>query len=151
MKRKRVIAYVTRERDDGRELLVFDHRDHPKAGTQVPAGRLDPGEDLEAGLLREVREETGLENLRVVRRFGIVHPASHGQRYENHAFELEVEEETPDAWEHAVTGKGDDEGLVFLYRWVPLEPPPLLWGAPDAVIASLTGTPRSFSATSAAE
>ncbi len=30
--RKRVVVYV--EREDG--LLVFDHRDHPEAGTQVP-------------------------------------------------------------------------------------------------------------------
>jgi 8-oxo-dGTP pyrophosphatase MutT (NUDIX family) len=35
-----------------KELLVFDHRDHPNAGTQVPAGRIDPGETLEQCLLR---------------------------------------------------------------------------------------------------
>ena len=46
----RVLAYVTRERDGRKELLVFDHRDQPDAGTQVPAGRLEPGEDVEAGL-----------------------------------------------------------------------------------------------------
>ena len=51
----RVVAYVTRERDGRRELLVFDHRDHPDAGTQVPAGRLEAGEDLEAGLARAAR------------------------------------------------------------------------------------------------
>jgi ADP-ribose pyrophosphatase YjhB (NUDIX family) len=46
----RVVAYVTR----GDELLVFEHRDHPEEGTQVPAGRLDPGEALEEGLAREL-------------------------------------------------------------------------------------------------
>jgi 8-oxo-dGTP diphosphatase len=56
----RVLAYVTREREGHRELLVFDHRDYPDAGTQVPAGRLESGEDLEAGLRRELEEEAGL-------------------------------------------------------------------------------------------
>ena len=41
--RRRVLAYVTRERDGRRELLVFDQEADPGAGTQVPAGRLDPG------------------------------------------------------------------------------------------------------------
>ncbi|MFG2923052.1 NUDIX domain-containing protein [Streptomyces sp. NPDC048305] len=44
----------------GRELLVFDHRDHPEAGTQVPAGGVDPGELLTHAVQREVREETGV-------------------------------------------------------------------------------------------
>jgi hypothetical protein len=38
--RKRVVVYV--ERDDG--LLVFDHRAHPEAGAQVPAGGVPPAE-----------------------------------------------------------------------------------------------------------
>jgi ADP-ribose pyrophosphatase YjhB (NUDIX family) len=58
-----VIAYVTRERDGRRELLVFDNRDHPEAGTQVPAGCLDRGETLEEGLLRELHEEAGLDEV----------------------------------------------------------------------------------------
>ena len=36
-----MLAYVTRERDGRKDLLVFDHRDQPDAGTQVPAGRLE--------------------------------------------------------------------------------------------------------------
>ncbi len=51
--RKRVVGYVTR----GRELLVFEH-----AGlTQVPAGRVDHDETLEEGLVREIKEETGVD------------------------------------------------------------------------------------------
>lgn len=134
----RVLAYVTRERDGRRELLVFDHRDDPDAGTQVPAGRLEPGEELEAGLLRELEEESGLADARVVRKFGTfaLHELPHGRRYTNHAFELEAPG-VPDAWEHVVAGAGDDAGLVFRYRWVPLAPPPELWGGADPVLARL--------------
>ena len=67
--RQRVVAYVTRERDGVKELLVFDHRDHPKAGTQVPAGRIDPGESLEECLHRELDEEAGLRGT-IVRELG---------------------------------------------------------------------------------
>jgi hypothetical protein len=52
--RQRVLAYVTRQRDGAKELLVFDHQDDPDAGTQVPAGRLDPGETLAQCLVREL-------------------------------------------------------------------------------------------------
>jgi 8-oxo-dGTP pyrophosphatase MutT (NUDIX family) len=63
----RVVAYVTR----GDQLLVFEHRDLPEAGTQVPAGRLDLGELLEEGLARELVEEVGIE-AQVVRKLGTV-------------------------------------------------------------------------------
>jgi 8-oxo-dGTP pyrophosphatase MutT (NUDIX family) len=134
----RALAYVTRERDGRKELLVFDHRDHPSAGTQVPAGRLEPHEELEAALLRELEEESGLANARVLRTIGTFAPNElpHGRRYTNHAFELEAPD-APDSWEHVVAGGGDDAGLVFLYRWVPLVPPPELWGGSDPVLSRL--------------
>jgi ADP-ribose pyrophosphatase YjhB (NUDIX family) len=134
----RVLAYVTRERDGRKELLVFDHRDQPGAGTQVPAGRLEPDEDVETGLLRELEEEAGLANVRVLRKFGTFapHELPHGRRYTNHAFEVEAPD-ARDAWEHVVSGKGDDAGLVFLYRWVPLEPTPELWAGSDPVLGRL--------------
>jgi ADP-ribose pyrophosphatase YjhB (NUDIX family) len=135
----RVLGYVTRERDGRKQLLVFDHRDHPAAGTQVPAGRLEPGEELEAGLLRELEEESGLARARVVRTLGRFARGElpHGRAYTNHAFEVEASD-APDAWEHVVAGDGDDAGLVFLYRWVPLAPAPELWGGSDPVLARLS-------------
>jgi len=134
----RVLAYVTREREGRRELLVFDHRDHPEAGTQVPAGRLEPDEDLEAGLLRELEEEAGLANARIVRKFATFGPRElpHGRAYTNHAYELEAPG-ARDEWEHTVVGDGDDAGLVFRYRWVPLDPEPTLWGTSDPVLEPL--------------
>ena len=39
---RKAIAYVTRQGPAGiRELLVFEHRDYPEAGTEVPAGTVD--------------------------------------------------------------------------------------------------------------
>ncbi len=132
--RKRALAYVTREREGAKELLVFDHRDHPGAGTQVPAGRVDPGETLEQCLARELDEEAGLTG-HIVRE--LERPAWPA-KYENHAFEVRAAGcEPPDSWEHVVHGKGDDAGLVFLYRWEPVRPDLMLFNRLDPILEQL--------------
>jgi len=130
--RQRVLAYVTRERDGVKELLVFDQEDS-HAGTQVPAGRLDPGESLEQGLLRELDEEAGIGRATIVRKL-----ASWNTRYENHAFEVHTEAaETADTWDHVVHGDGDDAGLVFRYRWEPVRRDLRLFNRVDPILESL--------------
>jgi 8-oxo-dGTP pyrophosphatase MutT (NUDIX family) len=120
--RLRVVAYVVRA---GRELLVFNQRGD--ANVQVPAGRLDPDETLERGLARELDEEVGIRG-RIVRELGhVTRRQGDGRVYESHYFELETDERR-DAWEHLVHGDGDDAGLVFVCRFVPLDPPPQLAG-----------------------
>ena len=53
---RRAVAYVVR---DG-ALLVFDHRDAADAGTQIPAGTVEEGEDPAAAVVRDVLEECGV-------------------------------------------------------------------------------------------
>jgi 8-oxo-dGTP pyrophosphatase MutT (NUDIX family) len=118
-----VVAYVTR----GSELLVFDQQGDLEAGTQVPAGRLDPGESLAEGLARELDEEVGIR-ARVLRELAHVTRRQGDRRvYESHYFQLETDDPR-DAWEHVVRGDGDDAGLLFLCRFVPLDPLPALAG-----------------------
>jgi ADP-ribose pyrophosphatase YjhB (NUDIX family) len=136
LKRRRVVAYVTRVRDGQTELLVFEDRKHPHTGTQVPAGRLEPDEELEAGLLREIAEETGLEDVRIVRELGGFEN-HYPRRYENHGFQLVVESHAPDEWEHVVHGQGDDAGLVFRFRWVPIGSGLHLFGRPHPLLERL--------------
>jgi 8-oxo-dGTP pyrophosphatase MutT (NUDIX family) len=133
--RQRVLAYVTRERDGRTELLVFDVPTHPHAGTQVPAGRIDPGETLEECLRRELHEESGLTAVRIVRELGRpVKP----KRYENHAFEVRIDgKDPPDEWDHEVHGTGDDAGLVFSYRWEPVRRELKLFNRVDALLEEL--------------
>jgi 8-oxo-dGTP diphosphatase len=132
--RQRVLAYVTRERNGVKELLVFDDDDHPRTGTQLPAGRLDPGETLEEGLLRELHEEAGIERARVVRE--LARPAWPA-KYENHAFEVRIEAEAADTWDHVVLGDGDDAGLVFRYRWEQVRPDLKLFNRADPNLVAL--------------
>jgi ADP-ribose pyrophosphatase YjhB (NUDIX family) len=127
--RRRVVGYVTR----GRELLVFEHG----GLLQVPAGRIDHDETLEKGLLREIEEETGVTELRIV---GELADADEVDRlygvlaHRSWAFHAVADQEGPDAWDHHVTGTGMDAGMVFPCRWVPLEDRPLLWGKPDPLV-----------------
>jgi len=60
---QKVTAFITRTGLDGPELLLFRH---PTAGIQLPAGTVEWGETVESALLREVREETGLIEVRLV-------------------------------------------------------------------------------------
>jgi 8-oxo-dGTP pyrophosphatase MutT (NUDIX family) len=105
-------------------------------GVQVPAGRLDPHEGLEEGLARELAEETGLSQVRVLRElpgFEEHYPS----RYENHGFHVVLEGDAPDRWEHVVRGDGDDAGLVFRFRWVPVDAELHLFGRPHPLLRSL--------------
>ncbi|MFI0485611.1 NUDIX domain-containing protein [Actinomadura sp. 9N215] len=119
--RKRVAAYVIRDRPVP-ELLVFDHVGMPEAGTQIPAGGVRSGEGLEAAVLREVEEETGLRTATVVRQVMVEdkpHPQTRHPRRTTF-FHLRVPPYTVDAWSHTVRGEGGDAGLMFACRFVPL-------------------------------
>ena len=46
---------------DGKVLLASRPADKPPAGWEFPGGKLEPGEDLFAAAVRELREELALE------------------------------------------------------------------------------------------
>ena len=134
--RERVVAYVTREGLGRLELLTIEHWDMPEAGIQVPAGRVDRAESLEQGVKREVAEETGLEDVRVVAKLPDFE-ADYESPHVSHAFHLVAEAETPGTWEHEVHGEGSDAGLVYICRWVPLTRDLRLWNGRDPMLRYL--------------
>jgi 8-oxo-dGTP pyrophosphatase MutT (NUDIX family) len=103
---------------------------------QVPAGRLEHGESLEQGLLRELDEETGLTAVRIVRELPDFE-AVYENFCENHAFHLVAEEEMPERWRHEVHGNGTDTGLIHLCTWRPLMPGLRLWNEGDPMLKHL--------------
>lgn len=116
MKHK-VLAYITRERQNALELLVFEHRDFPDAGLQIPAGTVEEGEAVEAALWREVLEESGLKAGQLQLMQKLAEYTGEKFRTIRHVFHLAALDNLPDAWTHRVTGVGGDKHLVFVYRW----------------------------------
>jgi ADP-ribose pyrophosphatase YjhB (NUDIX family) len=120
--RVRVAVYVTRDSGNGLEVLVFDHRDFPEAGTQVPAGGVDAGENLETAALREVAEETGVEDIVLTGSLGIQqrpHPDTGQPRVT--IFYHATTSDTGGKWEHTVSAGDSDSGMVFTCFYLPIE------------------------------
>lgn len=119
-------ACVVRQAKRGPELLVFRH---PLAGVQIPKGSVDPGEDHEDAALRELEEESGITDARVLRNVGRheievgTGPTESGplQLQIWHTFLVTSDADLPDTWSHHVTGSEVEEGLVFDYFWLPVE------------------------------
>jgi ADP-ribose pyrophosphatase YjhB (NUDIX family) len=126
---RKAYAYISREADHASAVLVFRHRDAPEAGIQVPRGTVDSGEDPAATVVREVCEECGLCEARLIgllARDVEAQPDDPTQNWERFFFHL-VAPNAPDEWEHTVTGAGEDNGLVFTFFWLPRERLGDLW------------------------
>jgi 8-oxo-dGTP pyrophosphatase MutT (NUDIX family) len=118
----KVMAYITREGRKGKEVLVFRHEHHSEAGLQVPGGTVDEGETPQTALHREILEETGLSCLKLVGPLTRVLSYSDSRRewQERHVFHLEARSDLPSAWRHIVRCDGEDDGLHFLFSWIPV-------------------------------
>lgn len=142
--RQRVACYVTRTTVAGEELLVFDHRDEEPdnpSGTQIPAGGMLRFEAIVDAAAREVEEETGIADTTYVRQVGFVElglddPGGPSMTTYVH---VTTPLDGPDAWDHTVSGDGEDGGMVFLCRWAPLPLRFELAGGQGQFLDALTG------------
>ena len=58
--KRKVLAYITRGQEKDLEILVFEQKDKPNAGWQVPGGTIESDELIIDALYREIEEETGI-------------------------------------------------------------------------------------------
>ena len=119
---EKVVAYITHRR----RLLVFAHRDFPDAGIQVPAGTVEPGEAGEVAVLREAREESGLDDLALVRYLGEqwldMTPDARDEVAHRRFYHLRCLSGPPEAWlavEEHPSG-GETEPIYFACYWASL-------------------------------
>ena len=69
-----VLAWVTLEgeRDKlghgGKVVFV----EHPERGWEIPGGHLEPGETPEQALLRELKEETSIKNVELMKELDVI-------------------------------------------------------------------------------
>jgi 8-oxo-dGTP pyrophosphatase MutT (NUDIX family) len=116
---ERVGAFIIRKNQAGHELLLFRHPDYKEASIQIPGGGLEDGESIEEALYREIHEESGLKDLRIIRKLGESRRCWLDTNVEScrHYFLLEITIDVPDRWDHIVHGNGLDAGLCFSYFW----------------------------------
>ncbi|MBY0597874.1 NUDIX hydrolase [Bacillus bingmayongensis] len=128
--KKKVYAYITREKEGVTQLLVFTHRDMPEAGIQVPGGTVDEGEKLEPAVLREVLQESGIRHLCIERFIDdyIIYVKEKQEYQKRHFFHISLLTDVKDMWEHIVSAGEEDEGLTFCYEWVDIAKCPVLAG-----------------------
>lgn len=63
----KVTAFITGKNHRKDQLLLISH---PHAGIQIPAGTVENGESVFDAVLREVFEETGIQNAQIIREIG---------------------------------------------------------------------------------
>ena len=117
----RAIGLILRERFGVRELLVHSFAADPILPWRFPGGGIESSDQsIESGLFREIKEESGLENLKIVRKLGVQRyfKTYSGRFVERHDFLLITTNDCPDSWEHTVRGAGYDAGEVFIFRWI---------------------------------
>lgn len=90
-------------------------------GLQVPGGTQEPLETLEDCLLREIREEAALTNVRLVQYLGQTrYFFEKKQRYvTRHYYHLTISE-CADIFTHIVQSQDEDNGWIYHYHWLDL-------------------------------
>ncbi|MFL0505806.1 NUDIX domain-containing protein [Ureibacillus sp. 179-F W5.1 NHS] len=117
MEIKKAYGYVIRMKEGAPQVLVFQHI-NLEAGIQIPKGTVNANETPLEGVIREMKEETGLTEFVVDRMVaedfwenddGVIH-----HRY----FYKILVEDAPDEWDYQPTGGGTEEGLTFHFFWI---------------------------------
>lgn len=120
-KKTSVMGFILREKETNNyELLSLSSQSIPNAFLRVPGGGVEKYENLVDALFREIREESGLTDLTLIRKIGIhYYYKPYIKRFvERHDFLLLASPDTADSWKHLVTGVDKDRGIIFEYRWL---------------------------------
>lgn len=112
----KVCPVILRQQGDSWQILAFRH---PNAGTQLIKGTLEAGEQPEVGVLRELAEESGIDQARVVEKIGEL--ASHETEQHWHLFLCQPVGALQEEWSFFTTDGG---GHIFQFFWHRLDEAP---------------------------
>jgi 8-oxo-dGTP pyrophosphatase MutT (NUDIX family) len=115
---KKAYGYVTRVRDEKTQVLVFRHKDIPEAGIQIPKGTVKEDEDTYNAVIREIKEETGIQSFEVNNLISEDYWENDDGAIHNRYFYKIICNEFADEWEHNPTGGGEEKGLTFQFFWI---------------------------------
>ena len=141
--KRKTFAYITQ----GNNLLIFEHDDAPEAGIQVPAGSIEADESPEEAVVREAKEETGLQKLSVIRFLGeqIRDMSDYGKQEIHHRYfyHLICNEKTQNSWQHGEkypSNESEHDGSfrhIFNFYWSDLGQLPELIADHDFYVGKL--------------
>lgn len=120
-KKTSVIGFILREKEKSQfELLSLSFKSIPNTHWRVPGGGVEDNENLLEALHREIWEETGLSNLILIRKIGVLnyYKPYIKRNVERHDFLFLATSYTLDSWEHKVSGEDKDAGMYFECKWI---------------------------------
>lgn len=126
--KKKVYAYITREKEGQTQLLICTHQGVPEAGVRVPGGTVRQGETLEYALLRKIQEESGLRQVSLGHLVAeeLIYVKDKNEYQKRHFYHVTLPESSVDVWEHSLEHNGKNTGGVLSYTWTNIENCPLL-------------------------
>ena len=113
---EKVCPVILRQQGTSWQILAFRH---PKAGTQLIKGTVEEDERPEAAVLRELAEESGIEQAIIVKKIGELGLQKTRQHW--HLFLCQPVVAPQDEWSFFTEDGG---GLVFQFFWHELEAEP---------------------------
>lgn len=137
--KRKVLAYITKGENSEQKILVFEHKDHPEAGLQVPGGTIEDDELLIDALYREIEEETGIQREQLelkgkVNKRNYFPENCHDVVHERNIFHLIYKGKDELEWDNRVLSTGKDNGMIFHCSWVPVNELPELAAGQDEEI-----------------
>jgi ADP-ribose pyrophosphatase YjhB (NUDIX family) len=113
---QKVCPVVFRKQNGKREILAFRH---PFAGLQLVKGTIEKGEVVKDAALRELAEESGINEVSSIEFKATWHVEKENQIW--HFYFCEVETNLPETWNFFTS---DDGGLNFEFFWFDLTEKP---------------------------
>ena len=92
------------------QILAFLH---PIAGRQLVKGTIESGESADEAAIRELAEEAGILDAKIVSHLGLWKSRYQEQVWSFHL--CEVDQEMPDEWVHHASDDGGHDFTFFLY------------------------------------
>lgn len=135
---KKVFGYILNQNN----LLVFEQPKYPESGIQVPAGTVENHESIEEAIIREIKEETGLNEFKIIEYLGKheKNMLEYGKNeiHERHFFYLTTDENTEISWENFENfGGTENEKILFKFYWVNIRRIPKLIAEHNYMISKL--------------
>jgi 8-oxo-dGTP diphosphatase len=97
--------------------------DFKEAGTQVVGGTVEAKEELELAMLREIKEESGLQFTRLDLNYlgeTFYQRKDKNELNRRHYFQVNSNA-LPETFQHTVISDGEDRGLRFNFYWLDLK------------------------------